>query len=144
MIFAWILLFFATAIFVLDSGLLYENVSDIESVKKIEKGERKKLHIPDNVVINFIIDTKISRNVHGYVDIKKSSKNSYFIYLEESAQISTVSHEIYHVYRVSKLYPSFTDPEWQKNVRRSTLLKIMITEQFLAYVYGWFGINLEF
>lgn len=141
------LIFIGLALITLDLGIFYEKIDDIQSIKTIEQEERKKLHIPDNVVIDYIFDDKINKYIyryHGYVDMKKSSHNHYFIYLEKPTKSSIIRHEIYHVYRFVNMHPSWFDPNFRKELRLPIALGLAIREQFLAYIYGWFGINLEF
>lgn len=129
----------------LEKGLFEEKIDDVKTLTTIEKQEREKLKIPDIVTINFIFIEELDNpNWLGYTEFDETNYNNYFIYLLAPTNIHVVRHEIYHVYIYNKLYPRMADPEWRKNIKWTTDLTIATKDHFLAYIYGYFDLNLEF
>ena len=122
----------ASAISESAEGYIY----NVEALDLVEKIERQKLNIPNDVKINFIFgnnwgiaDSYRKRGALGLTYSNDKTRKYITICLQKPSLTSIARHEIYHAYRLS----------------RSNLQHLQTgKEQFLAYAYGTWQINLEF
>lgn len=115
-----------------------KRVQDIETLHQIEKIERQRLKIHNDVKITFIFDNNWGifdeyrkRGSFGLTYLNDETNKNIIICLRKPSFVYAMRHEIYHTYR-------FSHPKHLKRNHFKT------REQFLAYVYGIWGINLEF